>query len=208
MSNKDVPSPIDFHDPIQAKEWERKTIEKKPWRPQFFSAFVSVLNDCFPQPISVLELGSGPGHLAEQLVHRCHIVRYVALDFSPAMHDLARGRIGAAIDTVEYLERDFRLPDWPDGLGHFDAVITMQAAHEVRHKRHLQDFLVRARHCIAPEGLLLYCDHYFKPGDTKNPDLFFPLEDQSTALETAGFSKVRMLLDLEGMALFAATNAK
>jgi hypothetical protein len=53
------------------------------------------------------------------------------------MHDLARERLGALAKKVEFVELDFRAADWPKGLGLFDCVITMQAAHETRHKRHL-----------------------------------------------------------------------
>jgi hypothetical protein len=86
MSEEDVPSPIDFHELAQAREWETQTILKRPWRPQFFAAFVATLNSRFDREFSVLELGSGPGHLAEQFLRDCKVARYVALDFSQSMH--------------------------------------------------------------------------------------------------------------------------
>jgi ubiquinone/menaquinone biosynthesis C-methylase UbiE len=92
-SDEDVPSPIDFHDPVQAKIWEVETIRNRPWRPQFFSAFAENLATNFPGGCTVLELGSGPGHLAEHLLTRCTIRHNVLLDFSQAMHSIARERI-------------------------------------------------------------------------------------------------------------------
>jgi hypothetical protein len=44
MPEEDVPSPIDFHELAQAREWEAQTIVKRPWRPQFFAAFATALN--------------------------------------------------------------------------------------------------------------------------------------------------------------------
>src|SRR5437764_262326 len=103
MGDFDVPSPIDFHDPAQAKSWEQNTIVRRPWRPEFFQAFASELNSRFSQPFSVLELGSGPGHLAQQILSACQVARYCALDFSDAMHALACERLGPFAAKVEFV---------------------------------------------------------------------------------------------------------
>jgi cyclopropane fatty-acyl-phospholipid synthase-like methyltransferase len=206
MWEEDVPSPIDFHELAQAREWEAQTIAKRPWRPEFFAAFVTALNGRFDREFSVLELGSGPGHLAEQFLRDCKVARYVALDFSRSMHHLARARLGPFLEKTEFLQRDFRSPDWTAGLTNFDAVVTMQAAHELRHKRRLPAFLSQVRTCLAPGGLLLYCDHYAESASAERQDLFLSRAGQPLALREANFTEVRTLLDLGGMALLSATN--
>lgn len=206
MSEEDVPSPIDFHLLAHAREWERQTIQKRPWRPQFFAAFVSALNSNHPGAFSVLELGSGPGHLAEQILGGCNVSRYTALDFSKPMHDLARARLGTLADKVAFIQRDFRLPDWNEGLGSFDAAVTMQAAHEVRHRRHIPAFLAHIRQALAPGGLFLYCDHYAGADGHMSPDLYLRPDDQPSALRDVGFLEVDKLMDMGGMALFTARN--
>ena len=202
MGDFDVPSPIDFHDPAQAKSWEQNTIVRRPWRPEFFQAFASELNSRFSQPFSVLELGSGPGHLAQQILSACQVARYCALDFSDAMHALACERLGPFAAKVEFVIRDFRSAEWSEGLGRFDAVVTMQAAHEIRHKRHLPKLLTQIRAVMVPDGILLYCDHYAEGGE--NSDLMLNRDDQPLVLERAGFTDVRRLLEKGGMALYAA----
>ena len=204
MPDDDVPSPIDFHDPAQARAWVEETIRGRPYRPRFFAAFASALNERFDKPIDILELGSGPGHLAEVILQHCAVASYVALDFSAAMHDLARARLAAFLDRVEFVERDFRIPDWGAGLRNFDAVVTLQAAHEIRHKRHFVSFLVAARERLRNAGTLLYCDHYMERGSGKNPDLMLDRDAQLTALREAGFMDVSRLLDEGGMALYSA----
>jgi cyclopropane fatty-acyl-phospholipid synthase-like methyltransferase len=206
MSDEDVPSPIDFHELAQAREWEAQTIIKRPWRPQFFAAFVTALNGRFDREFSVLELGSGPGHLAEPILRDCKVARYVALDFSQSMHHLARARLGPFLDKTEFLQRDFRSPDWAAGLTNFDAVVTMQAAHELRHKRRLPAFLSQVRSCLASGGLFLYCDHYAESASAERQDLFLSRPDQPLALREANFAEGRTLFDLGGMALLSATN--
>jgi SAM-dependent methyltransferase len=205
MPNQDdVTSPIDFHDLAQAREWEAQTIKNKPWRPQFFAAIVAALQRHFDRGFSILELGSGPGHLAEEILCHCNITRYVALDFSKPMHALARERLAALAEKVEFLQRDFRAQDWSAGLGVFDSVVTMQAAHEVRHKSRVPALLSQARQCLAPGGVFLYCDSYAEAVSAKFADLHLSSADQPLALRQASLAQVQKLLDLGGMALFSA----
>jgi SAM-dependent methyltransferase len=204
MGDSDVPSPVDFHDPAQAQAWETDTIERRPWRPEFFAAFASVLNKNFAGPFSVLELGSGPGHLTRVILLECPQANYCALDFSEAMHGLARERLAALSRRVQFVTRDFCKPDWYQGLA-ADAIVTMQAAHELRHKRHLPKLLLQVRDVLRSGGIFLYCDHYSEGG--QNPDLMLAREEQPQALDNAGFTDVRRLLDKGGMALYVARRA-
>jgi hypothetical protein len=82
----------------------------------------------------------------------------------------------------------------------------MQAAHELRHKRRLPAFLSQVRTCLAPGGLLLYCDHYAESASAERLDLFLSRADQPLGLRKENFTEVRTLLDLGGMALLSATN--
>lgn len=204
---EDVPSPIDFHDPRQAQAWEEETIARRPWRRKFFAAFSVVLKERFDEPIDILELGSGPGHLAEQILKNCAVRRYVALDFSEAMHALARSRLSEH-GNVDYAERDFREEDWGLRLGRFDAVVTLQAAHETRHKRHLPKLLRDVFFLLRPGGLLLYCDHYSETDGEKNAALYYEKDEQPGVLEESGFSNIRALLDIGGMALYSGVKLR
>lgn len=200
----DVPSPIDFHDLAQARKWEADTVRNRPWRPEFFAAFVSALNATFDRPFSLLELGSGPGHLAEHILSCCDVISYTALDFSPAMHELARARLTKFAGKVDFVLRDFTKPGWDKDLGKFDAVATMQAAHEVRHVRHLPRLLRDASELIVDDGLFLYCDHYAGARGPDDPELYLRPEEQPLALEEAGFYAIEKRLDKGGMALYSA----
>ena len=128
---------------------------------------------------------------------------YLALDFSAAMHQIARENLGSSSDRVDFVECDFRSVGWSDGLGEFNAVVTMQAAHELRHKRHLLPWLGQVSERLISGGLFLYCDHYAEPG-SKNPDLYLTREEQPLVLRHAGFSRITPLLDEGGMALYSA----
>ena len=200
----DLPIVVDFRDPATARTWLEETRRKRPYRPRFFAAFADAL--AARAGLRVLEFGSGPGQLARELLLRCDVATYVALDFSPAMHALAAEHLGDLARRVTFVTRDFREPAWADGLGPFDAVVTLQAAHETRHKRHLVPLLARARAVLAPGGVLLYADHYLTP-ETRLRGLAPARADQPRALEKAGLVDVHLRHEEGAMALWCGTNA-
>jgi SAM-dependent methyltransferase len=167
----DVPNPIDFNNVQDVLAWVDDTQRKRPWRPEFFEAFASQIAQHFAGPADILELGSGPGMLAQQILGLCSVRRYVLLDFSLPMHSLARGRLTPFDSIAEYVTRDFRAENWERGLGLFDACVTMQAVHEMRHKRNVPRLLERIMATIRPGGHLWVADHYLTQHN--NPDLFF-----------------------------------
>ena len=188
MREHDVPSPIDLRDAGDAREWER-TAPDRPGRAEMFRAFREQLSTLKPD-MSILELGSGPGFLAAYLIDAFPDARLTLLDFSAAMHDLARIRLGSHARCVRFIERSFKEPGWNRGLGLFDAVITNQAVHELRHKRHAVGLHAGVRATLAPAGIYLVCDHYFGEGGLANDQLYMTPEEQRDALLKAGFSKV------------------
>lgn len=199
MTDEDVPIRVDFRDEATARAWIEDTRIRRPYRPRFFAAFCAALAP--RRQLRVLELGSGPGQLAREIVTHCDVATYVALDFSPAMHALAAEHLGELAPRVTFVVRDFREPDWAAGLGPFDAVVTLQAAHETRHKRHLVPLLERARTTLAPGGELLYADHYLTP-ESKLPALSPARDDQPLALQQAGFVEVELRHEEGNMALW------
>jgi len=194
-----VPITVDFRDPAHARQWTDETPRRRPWRTSFFAAFGAALRGA---RLRVLELGLGPGHLAREVLTRCDIAEYVALDFSCAMHDLARDHLGDVASRIAFVTCDFRTPDWTAGFSGFDAVVTMQAVHEMRHKRLALPLLAQARTILRPGGQLLYCDHYDEDG--KQPGLMLDRAEQPEVLRAAGCSRVELLRDEGGMALYAA----
>lgn len=199
----DVPIRVDFRDLATARTWIEDTRIKRPYRPRFFAAFCAALAS--RPKLRILELGSGPGQLAREILVHCDVHTYVALDFSPAMHAIAAEDLGELASRVTFVTRDFRETSWPDALGTFDAVVTLQAAHETRHKRHLVPLLERARTVVAPGGVLLYADHYLT-SDTKLPALLPARADQPLALERAGFVEIDLRYEEGTMALWCGTN--
>jgi hypothetical protein len=112
------------------------------------------------------------------------------LDFSPAMRELARERLGSLAQAVRQVEVDFKRAGWTTGLGGFDDVITMQAVHEVRHKKHVAGLHEPVRSLLTANGRYFVCDHYIGEDGMTNEALHMTVEEQRDALQSAGFNRV------------------
>src|SRR5438132_6587374 len=123
------PSPIDFSRTEEAQAWSEAANRKRPWRAEFFVAIAEELRSLHRPSLTVLELGSGPGYLAEAVFRALPDIRYTLLDSSLPMQGLARARLGP-IGGAQFVTADFRRPGWTDCLGAFDAVVSVQAVHE------------------------------------------------------------------------------
>lgn len=201
----DVPSPIDLRQMADARAWTDAAMERRPWRAEFFTRFtdeVAALGKAAPR---VLELASGPGFLAQQLLLSNDGLQGVLLDFSQAMHELAAERLGPLAQRVQFVLRDMKQPDWTEGLGHFDAIVTHQAVHELRHKRYATPLHAQARSLLAPGGVYLMCDHILGEGGMSNGELYMTVDEQRNALVAAGFSGVELLMCKGGLAMFWAS---
>ena len=187
----DVPSPIDLRTMKDAQEWADTVSAKRPWRQDFFSVFAEELRLLPEAQPSVLELGSGPGFLAQHLLRNLTLARYSALDFSDAMHALAKARLGDLSGRVEFLTRDFLSPHWSDSLPQYSAVVTLQAVHELRHKRHAPVLYEQVRNLLSSDGVFLVCDHFSGSGARSNTALFMSLEEHEDLLRQAGFRAIQ-----------------
>ena len=197
----DVPSPIDLRLMADARPWAESALARRPVRPEFFDAFARLIGR---DGARVLELGSGPGFLAEHLLRALPGLDYVALDFSPAMHQLAAERLGERAMRVRFVERSFREPAWSANLGPFDAVVTHQAVHELRHKDYAQALHAQVRPLLASGGSYLVCDHFLGEGGLSNDQLYMTVDEQRDALRRAGFADVEAVLVKGGLALHRA----
>ena len=213
--SEDVPSGIDLRDPGDATTWVAEADQKRPWRADVRRAIAervaevgrarvleaARLGILVAARVHVLELGPGPGLLAEAILAACDVERYVLFDFSPPMLAFARQRLG---DRARYVLGDYTKPDWPTALeGPFDAVVAMQSVHEVRHKRHAPKLYAQVRTLLRPGGVLVVSDH--EPTDSR--PLFSSAGEQLAAFAAAGFVDGTQHADVSGLYVCSATRA-
>jgi SAM-dependent methyltransferase len=197
--DQDVPSPIDLRDRKDAEAWVAEADRKRPWRAQLRAAIADLVRAANPAPRRVLELGAGPGLLAEVILGVCSLESYTLFDFSPVMLELAQARLAAA-PAAAFICGDFKSPTWTDLLrGPFDAVVAMQAVHEIRHKRHVPGLYAQVRTLLRPSGLLVVCDHTPPDDSARAVALCATEAEQHAAFSTAGFVDVGTQLSCNGM---------
>ena len=204
MIEQDVPSPINWQSPNDVAEWER-TAQTRPGLAEMFESFGHELRAFGNTSATVLELGSGPGFLAAFLLDALPALRLTLMDFSAPMHDLARARLGPRAAQVTFLQRSFNDPDWSQGLGLFEAVITNQAVHELRHKRHAPRLHAAVRQVLRPGGVYLVTDGFFGTEGSQNNQLHMTVAEQQAALLAAGFSQAELVATSGSLAMHRAT---
>ena len=203
MSVSDVPSPIDLRDTIDAKAWERSA-QARLGRASIFERFRRELGSLRTRQPYILELGSGPGFLAEFLAKALPNLRLALLDFSAAMHDLAQARLREYSEVVEFIHGDFKDPNWIDRLGPFDAAVTNQSVHELRHKQHAVVLHRQVRDILKPRAPYLVADHFFGTGGMSDDQLYMTIAEHGEALRAAGFVDVRLLVSSGSLVMYRA----
>ena len=204
----DVPYGEDFHDEEAAAAWAEAAARKRPWRSMIFDHFVAAVTASNVAVPRVLELGSGPGFLAEQVLDRCPAVaRYTLLDFSEAMVAQSRARLARHEGRTEFVRADFRSGSWSaDAGGPFDLVLSLQAVHELRHKRHAPRLYAQIRALLSPVGELLVCDHLPDGAHTpRHRALYLSTTENLAAFAGAGFSDAEVVWCGHEMALYRAS---
>lgn len=196
----EVPSHHDYFDKAYVKEWAENAIKERPERRAFFDAFVREACGAQRQEISVLELGPGPGFLAEQLLDRCSISSYYLFDFSPFMFELSRSRLGRFEGKTVFLKGDFKKKNWPRPLPrNFDLVVSLQCVHELRHAERIPRLYAQIYRLLAPGGLFLMCDHVNARRNQRAH--FMTVAEHLSALEGVGFTEVREVFQKVDMSL-------
>ena len=198
----DVPPGVDFLDAEQVRAWVSACEVDKPWRELMRRRFVDLAR-ALPPGATVLELGAGPGYLAQAVLECCpDLESYTLLDFSDHMLQSSRTRL-ARFGAARFVQADFKTAGWNRGLlPAYTAVFAMQAVHEVRHKRHVPGLYSQIRNVLEPGGLLAVCDG--TPRDAAvlwQVSLCMTADEQIHALASAGFTDVRVEERLGAMIL-------
>lgn len=200
----DVSSPIDLRNYEDAFEWQETANIKRPWRKDFFDYYVELMKTNRSDPCHILELGSGPGFLAQHLLSQLDHIEYTAFDFSEVMHQLAQEKLNSSEQSrVKYFVGNFKEPNWQNALDRkYDFIIIHQALHELRHKQYAANFHKIIRTLLNPKGIYLVCDHLCAPYAMQNDQLYMNKQEHLDAFSQASFQEIKMPLEIEGLCLF------
>jgi cyclopropane fatty-acyl-phospholipid synthase-like methyltransferase len=207
LQPQDVPYGNDWDSMAEAAAYGEAADRARPWRSQLREEIAHQIAALGPG-CRVLELGSGPGLLAHTVLEQCpSISAYTLLDFSEPMLALSRTRL-AAFPAASFVRASFKATDWPERVsGPFDCVVSMQAVHELRHKRHAAGLYEHVYQLLARPGLFMVCDHTPFDESARSQALYMSSAEQQQALTLAGFARVRVLADSRGLLLYAGDKA-
>jgi len=205
LADGDVPYGNDWQSREEVDAWSEEADRIRPWRAAI-RAFLADQVASLPRGAHVLELGAGPGLLAECVLERCpDLARYTVLDFSVPMIALCRERL-ARFPAAAFAVASFKTPEWlAHAGGPLDSVLSMQAVHELRHKRHALPLYAQVRGALAPGGRILICDHLPFDDSEKSVALYMTEAEQLAALSAAAFGDARVALAIEGLRVYAGT---
>lgn len=200
-ADEDVPYSEDLQSASGARTWADAADAKRPHRLLIRAAIVDRLR-ALPPGAHVLELGSGPGLLAENVLEACtQLTIYTLFDFSEPMLDMSRARL-RRFSTTRFVLGDFRANDWMRlAGGPYEAVVSMQAVHEVRHKRHVPQLYQHIHSLLTAGGTFIVADRTPEDDSARSRALFMTEGEQLQALATAGFVDVRALMAGDALVL-------
>ena len=201
----DYTGPHDYFNEVYVNEWASAANSRRPFRAQFFDAFVSEL--AVLRKLKVLDVGSGPGFLAERVLTRCDVASYHLFDFSPHMLELSRARLSVFGDTTVFHQGSFLDEEWWQSLpAPFDAIVSMQAIHEVRDGARIPKLYDELKPLLRAEGIVLIADEV-NDGDKKEEHLL-SVSEHEAALLKAGFETFRRVYAAGDLVMFAATRRR
>jgi len=204
LADDDIPYGDDWQCATNVATWIEAADNVRPWRSQIRERFAHLIG-ATQKDVRVLELGPGPGLLAECILERCpNVSSYTLVDFSPHMMAASRTRL-ARFPMANFVSASFKSPDWVERVaGPFDCVVSMQAVHELRHKRHALPLYRQVYGVTASRGQVLICDHVPLDDTPRSFALYMSEEEQIAALSSAGFSPVQIVLSIDTLRLYEA----
>jgi ubiquinone/menaquinone biosynthesis C-methylase UbiE len=191
LTKDDVPYGNDWDSAAEAADYARKSDETRPWRSRIRDHIAERVA-ALARVARVLELGSGPGLLAHRVLQQCpDLATYTLLDFSEPMLALSRQRL-AAFSAASFVLASFKSSDWTRCINPgFDCVLSMQAVHELRNKRHARHLYNQIYGVLSTPGFILICDH--TPFDDSPTSVALYMTESLTRISRSGENALDVL---------------
>jgi len=197
---RDHSGPLDYFDEAYVKQWASAANAKRPFRSEFFDAFVSELS-ALHKP-RVLDVGCGPGFLAERILTACDVASYHLFDFSPHMIEMSRARLRDFVERAVFHQGSFLDEGWTESLpAPFDAIVSLQTIHFAHDSARVQKLYGELKSILREGGVLLIADRI---GDGVDKEGVLSPSEHEAALSKAGFEEIRLVHAAGDLVMFAA----
>ena len=188
----------DFCDSNYSQEWADR-FGPTPERERLFSKIIEQLSLADLVYPHILELGVGPGYLAERLLGNISYVSYIGIDFYEPMLQFAAKRLSRHSQRVGFIQADLLDDGWTELVETpIGAIVSTWALHDLGGEDQIVSVYRRAKDLFPEKGLLLNGD-FVKPEETRfeyEPGRI-TVSRHLELLTKTGFSDPKCLLFLE-----------
>lgn len=181
----------EFHNRQYVEDWSVQ-FEPTPPRLELFDGIIERLAGYSFEHRHIVELGIGPGYLAERMLPRIVDVTYEGVDFSEPMLQIAERRLPDFQKRITFTQIDLLSTDWMSKLkSRPGAIVSTWALHDLGGEAETMKVYADCKAILPAGGIFLNGD-FVKPDDT----LFefepgrFPVSRHIELLKTAGFRNV------------------
>lgn len=152
----------EFHNEDFSKGWASKFVPT-PERLDLFETMLKHITVENKMAVHVLELGTGPGFLAEFILERLSGITYEGLDFARPMLDIAAKKLEKYSDRIQFVQADLIHENWTEKLNKTpDVVVTTWALHDLFSKKNIFNVYKTVSELLPDGGLFLNGD-FIKP---------------------------------------------
>lgn len=162
MTTDFVGAEHEFHNKEFARDWSDRFVPT-PERLRLFDLIFSQLQTAIPGDGCIVELGMGPGYLADYLLERLPEVSYCGIDFSSPMLDIAGERLKKYSPRVVYTQADLVEDAWEQSVsGPVHAIVSTWALHDLGSPENINTVYERSYRALENNGILVNGD-FIKP---------------------------------------------
>ncbi|MGI9552491.1 MAG: class I SAM-dependent methyltransferase [Aurantibacter sp.] len=157
----------EFHSERFSKEWADK-FKPTSQRISLFETILKNISHKKKESISILELGIGPGFLADYLLKKLVKVDYTGLDFSESMLKIATKRTAKHKTKISLIRADLTNKNWTNKLnGYPDVVVSTWTLHDLFNKDNIFNVYKCAFEILSEGGVFLNGD-FIKPEESNH----------------------------------------
>ena len=188
----------EFHDEAFVEGWADRFVPTTE-RIQLFDAMLSELKSVLSSDGCIVELGIGPGYLADHLLNALPEIQYHGIDFSNPMLNISRRRLKPYASRIKYSQADLIKDAWWKNLsGPVDAIVSTWALHDLGSQEYVASVYKDCAQTLHGGGIFLNGDfikpdgavHEYEPGR-------FEIAKHVSLLRSAGFDTAECLVVLE-----------
>ena len=188
----------EFHDEDFVAGWADRFVPT-PERLKLFNVILTELQSCISPDGCIVELGIGPGYLADYILRTMPSIQYYGIDFSVPMLDIANRRLSQHSDRVAYIQADLVKDKWwTDIAVPVNAIVSTWALHDLASQKNVEIVYKSCSHILQGNGLLLNGD-FIKPDEAiyKYEPGRFEIARHIEMLQHVGFKSAECLIVLE-----------